>query len=173
MWSCCSQPASEREVTPLGLSLTPIRPPGVKSAEVSPDALLVQRDERVSIGSSGTLTSIQGAGAEPVGLCTKHLLRFVPAGEPEQERAPATLEDHACPHAVRFKGSTGWKAEAMASYLRARVRGRASISEDPSVHVDRSERRCPIKQGGYQENIGYPARVRRRAHRLPSGSVSS
>jgi hypothetical protein len=33
--------------------ITPIRPPRVKSAEVSRDALLEQRDEGVSDGSSG------------------------------------------------------------------------------------------------------------------------
>ena len=153
--------------------ITPIRPPEARARRYPLTRCwcsATASERRVLVA----LTSFQGAGAEAVGTLHQTPIE-VQSGWVNRSRrpAPATLEGHACPHAVRFKRSTGWKAEAMASYLRARVRGRASISEDPSVYVDRSERRCPIKQSGYQENIGYPARVRRRAHRLPSGRISS
>jgi hypothetical protein len=67
---------------------------------------------------------------------------------------PATLEDHACPHTVRFKESTGRMAEAMGQLFVGSGEGQSIHKRGLGAYVDRSERRCPIKQSGYQAISG-------------------
>ena len=131
------------DVHETALRITPIRPPRVKSADLSPAALRSSATSETRSGPRDSdFISIIGCRARE-SLCTKHLSRvnpavrcrgggrgllprprnsFVPSYRPIQRRA----------------GSSG--VLAMASYLRARVRGRAYIrGSECKACVEREE----------------------------------
>lgn len=123
--------------------ITPIRPPRGKSAENSPAALRSSAtSERWSGPRVSDFISIIGCRAvcrsAPNTYRGSSRHRDAGAGEAVFSRA---LETHLCPRTVRFREMRARSgACAMASYLRARVRGRAYIQgSEYGVFLEREE----------------------------------